>query len=209
VKAFNLSVDEFLKQASSAAPTPGGGSVAALAGALGASMVSMVANLTTGRERFKNVEKEVVELRDLAVFLIGDYQRMAEADIDAFLKLMDAFKLPKEDETERTERAAEISRRAVQATEVPLAIAEAGLKTLGLARRIATIGNRNAASDAGVAACLAEAAVAGALLNVDINLPLVNDQDYRARTVFRRNTLAEEATQLRSVVLRTVAERMS
>jgi formiminotetrahydrofolate cyclodeaminase len=172
-------------------------------------MVSMVANLTTGRERFKNVEKEVVELRDLAVFLIGDYQRMAEADIDAFLKLMDAFKLPKEDETERTERAAEISRRAVQATEVPLAIAEAGLKTLGLARRIATIGNRNAASDAGVAACLAEAAVAGALLNVDINLPLVNDQDYRARTVFRRNTLAEEATQLRSVVLRTVAERMS
>lgn len=209
MKAFNLSVDEFLKQASSAAPTPGGGSVAALAGALGASMVSMVANLTTGRERFKNVEKEVVELRDLAVFLIGDYQRMAEADIDAFLKLMDAFKLPKEDETERTERAAEISRRAVQATEVPLAIAEAGLKTLGLARRIATIGNRNAASDAGVAACLAEAAVAGALLNVDINLPLVNDQDYRARTVFRRNTLAEEATQLRSVVLRTVAERMS
>jgi methenyltetrahydrofolate cyclohydrolase len=209
VKAFNLSVDEFLKQASSAVPTPGGGSVAALAGALGASMVSMVANLTTGRERFKSVEKEVIELRDLAVFLIGEYKRMAEADIDAFSKLMDAFKLPKEDEIERTERTAEISRRAVQATEVPLAIAEAGLKTLGLAKRIATIGNRNAASDAGVAACLAEAAVAGALLNGDINLPLVNDREYRERTLFRRNSLAEEATQLRSAVLRTVAERMS
>lgn len=209
MKAFNLSVDEFLKQASSAAPTPGGGSVSALAGALGASMVSMVANLTTGRERFKNVEREVIELRDLAVFLIGDYQRMAEADIEAFSKLMDAFKMPKDTETERTERTEEIGRRAVQATEVPLAIAEAGLKTLGLARRVATIGNRNAASDAGVAACLAEAAVAGALLNVDINLPLVNDEEYRERTLFRRNALAEEAAQLRREVLRTVAERIS
>jgi len=208
VKTFSLSVDEFLKQASSAAPTPGGGSVAALAGALGASMVSMVANLTTGRERFRDVESEVIELRDLAVFLIEEFRRLAGADMEAFTGLMDAFRMPKGTEAERTERSREISRSALEATEVPLAIAEAALKTLGLARRIVTIGNKNAASDAGVAACLAEAAVTGALLNVDINLPLVDDEDYRQRCLTKRNTMVKEATELRTEVLRTVARKM-
>lgn len=208
MNVFRLPVEEFLKQAASAEPTPGGGGVAALAGALGASMVSMVANLTTGRERFREVEARVVELRDQAGGLMKEFQRLARADIEAFSRLMAAFRMPKETEEERSCRAVAIRAAARTATDVPLAVAENALKTLRLARSIAEIGNQNAASDAGVAACMAEAAVTAALLNVDINLPLVGDDDYRSASATARDAMLAEAAALRADVLEVVRKKI-
>ncbi len=205
---FALPVEDFLLQAASAEPTPGGGGVAALAGALGASMVSMVANLTTGRERFREVEERVTELRAEAEFLMKEFQRLAQADVEAFSQLMAAFRLPKTTDEERTGRALAISTAARAATDVPLAVAENALKTLGAARSVAEIGNENAASDAGVAACMAEAAVTAALLNVDINLPLVGDDEYRSAAVTVRDKMLAEAAALRDEVLQVVKKKI-
>lgn len=208
MNAFKLPVKDFLKRAASAEPTPGGGSVAALAGALGASMVSMVAGLTIGRERFREVEKQAVGLRDRAEVLMVEFAELADADVRAFSGLMEAFRLPRATAAERARRTGAIRAAARTATDVPLAVAGKALRALGLARSIAVIGNENAASDAGIAAVMAEAAVTAALLNVDINLPLVGDGEYRRDCTAAAKSMRTEAATLKAEVLEAVRNKM-
>lgn len=205
---FELTVDEFLRRAASDEPTPGGGGVAALAGALGASMVSMVANLTAGRERFRGVEAQVAALRDEAGVLMTDFKNLAHADMRAFARLMDAFRLPRATAAQRAERAGTIREAAREATDVPLVVAEKALRTLELARAIAAVGNPNAVSDAGIAACMAEAAATAALLNVDINLPLVDQDEYRRAGVAARESIQARVAALKVEVLDIVRRRI-
>lgn len=167
----DLSLRELTDRLASREPVPGGGSAAALAGAMGASLVSMVAELTIGRPDAVNLEPELLDLRDAALFRRDELLDLAEADAAAYAAVVAARRMPRESEAERELRAEAMRTTIVTAAEVPLRTARVAAEVLDMARRIAPIGNPNAVSDAGVAAQLAAAAIRGALLNVRINLP--------------------------------------
>ncbi|HET6380363.1 MAG TPA: cyclodeaminase/cyclohydrolase family protein [candidate division Zixibacteria bacterium] len=166
-----LPVSELLARLATRDPVPGGGSAAALAGATGAALVSMVVELTSGRpeaadreERLRDIGRESAERR-------ATLERLAEEDADAYRAVIEARRLPRSTDEEKAARQTALNTATRRATEVPLRTAQAAARVVELAREIAVIGNRHAVSDAGVAALLAAAAVRGAALNVRINLP--------------------------------------
>jgi formiminotetrahydrofolate cyclodeaminase len=176
-----LTVQDFVEQLASASPTPGGGSASALAGAMAAAMVEMAANLTIGREKFRDVEQEMRivlgragELRDLMLAAVDE-------DTDAFDEVSAAYKMPKDTDAEKTARTAAIQQALKGATEVPLRVAKAAMETYQLAQIAMEKANPNVASDARVALLLAEAAREGARANVDINLGMIKDEAFLAR----------------------------
>lgn len=164
-------VSDLLERLSSSAPVPGGGSAAALAGALGASLVAMVCELTVGRAAYADAEPIAREAGEAARELRDELMELAERDAAAYDAVVRARKLPRESEAQQAARSAAIDAASVIAAEVPLQVARVAVRVLDLAERIAPVGNRNAVSDAGVAALLAAAAIRGAVLNVRINLP--------------------------------------
>lgn len=175
-----LSVGDLLERLSSSDPVPGGGSAAALAGAMGASLVGMVAELTVGRADYAEADGLSREIRDAAAPLRVELLDLAERDSVAYDAFVRARRLPRDTDEQRARRREAMDAAIVQSAQVPLRSARAAVTVLELARRIAPIGNRNAVSDAGVAALLASAAVRGAILNVRINLPLLpHDHDLR------------------------------
>lgn len=167
----DLSFKELTARLASREPIPGGGSAAALAGAMGAALVAMVAELTIGRPDAASHEEILHELRDGAVVRRGALLDLAEEDAEAYAAVVAARRLPRETDPQREARAEAMRISMVAAAEVPLRTATVAAEVLDLAQRIAPISNPNAVSDAGVAAQLASASVRGALLNVRINLP--------------------------------------
>ncbi|MDD2420925.1 MAG: cyclodeaminase/cyclohydrolase family protein [Heliobacteriaceae bacterium] len=203
-KAFR----EVIAVSASSQPTPGGGSVSAMTGSFAAAMVAMVANLTVGKEKFKDVEPQVQGLLTKVNAVIGRLEDLVRQDMAAFAAYMAVFKLPKETAEEKAARAQALQDAAKEATEVPLAIAEACLAILQAAAELAPIGNKMAISDAGVGAYLAEASLKSALLSVDINLPVIKDAGYVAAATARRDALIAEAGQLKDKAVTVVAERL-
>lgn len=168
-------VAEWLDALASDAPAPGGGAAAALGGALGAALVSMVARFTTGRAAYAAVAEEVATTLEDSERLRAELTELAEADAVAYRGVAAAYRLPRHDEEARTARSVAIQAALADATEVPLQIAEACQATVMLAQRIAEIGNHTVRTDAGAAALLAHAAQQAALLNVRANLALMHD----------------------------------
>ena len=204
-----LSLRELLDRLSSSDPVPGGGSAAALAGAMGASLVSMVAALTVGRAEYAEVDAIVREIGEAASSLRDELIELAERDSDAYQAVVTARRLPRESDEQRSARARAMSSAVVQAAEVPLRTARVARQALKLAGRIAPIGNRNAVSDAGVAALLAAAAIRGAILNVRINLPyLPEDAPIRGEAGAELSRLEQEVTTLEAAALTDVATRI-
>ncbi len=166
-----LPVDGFAEALASDAPTPGGGSASALAGALAAGLVAMVARLTPG------------ELDDVAAegdALRAELLTLVDEDAAAFDAVMAAFRLPKETPEQQAGRSEAVQAAYRGAVEPPLRVCMRTVRVLELALRVAGNGNPNAVSDAGVAALLASAALEGAGLNVQINLGSIKDEAYRA-----------------------------
>ena len=176
----DLTVGALIERLASHQPVPGGGSASALAAAMGAALVAMVAELTIGRPEAAEHEEAIRELRAAAQQRCAELLDLAERDATAYQAVVVARRLPKNSEPEREARAAMLRSAMVEAARVPLMAATAAADVLDLAGRIAPIGNRNAVSDAGVAAQLAAAGLRGALLNVRINLPyLAADEPLR------------------------------
>lgn len=173
----DLSVHAFLERLGSSDPVPGGGSAAALAAAMGAALVAMVAELTAGRPAYAEHEATIDELRNGATERQAELLALAQQDADAYDAVVRARRLPKESEAEVAARNAGLAVAMREAARIPLRVAVVAAEVLGLAERIAPIGNRNAVSDAGVAAQLAAAGLRGAVLNVRINLPYLADDD--------------------------------
>jgi len=169
-------VSNFLDELASDAPTPGGGSVAALAGALGAALVSMVSNLTLGKEKYKGVEEEVKKILGYSERLRYDLSQLIEEDIKAFNNFMATYKMPKETEEEKRIRSEKIQQNLVAAAKVPLQVAFKCLDIFSLSEEIAQKGNPNIISDVGVAILLAEAGLESAILNIKINLKMIKDE---------------------------------
>lgn len=207
-EVWDWSFRKVVEVSASDSPTPGGGSVSALVASLGAAMVSMVANLTVGKEKYKDVEPEVKEILASIQGVIKRLEDLVDQDIQEFSNFMAVLKLPKD--TEEQKRAREEKRQAAlqSATDTPLTIAATCLEALKLAHRLAPIGNKGAISDVGVAAYVAEAALNAALLSVDINLPGITDQAYVQKAGAERERLVREAARLKAEAVATVQERL-
>jgi formiminotetrahydrofolate cyclodeaminase len=206
---IGLSIRELAASLSSSAPVPGGGSAAAVAGALGASLVAMVAALTAGRAGYESVDDEVRSIATEAAGLRDRLLELAERDSEAYDAVMRARRLPKETEDERAVRKAAMADSFVLAAQVPLETARTAAQVVELAARIAPVGNPNAASDAGVAAQLASAAVRGAILNVRINLPyLPAEASISAEAPAELARLEASAVEVEAGALSSVAARL-
>ena len=168
----------FLDQVASAEPAPGGGSVAALSGALGASLVAMVCRLTIGKKGYESVSAEMQTILPHAEKLQNELCDLMQADTDAYARVMDAYKMPKTTDADKTVRARAIQDGLEEASDIPLRVAELCAQVLELARPIAARGNKNAASDGGVGALMAEAGLRGAAFNVTINLGAITDESF-------------------------------
>lgn len=169
---------DFLDKLASSAPEPGGGSASALAASIGAALVSMVANLTVGKQKYADVQDQIKELVDNSEKVRGELQSLVQKDTEVYGVLAAAFKMPRETDSEKAERDQAIQNACKEATMVPYAIAEQCLEVAKLSEVAADIGNVNAVSDAGVAALLAEAAAQCAALNVKINLGTIKDEAF-------------------------------
>lgn len=172
------SLNAFLDELASSSPAPGGGSVAALSGALGAALTSMVCNLTVGKKKYADVEDEMKNVLAQSEHLREQFTELIERDTVAFNKVMEAFALPKETEPQKALRAAAIREATKEATLVPLEVMKHCIDALALAQAVAAKGNANSVTDAGVSALMLHAAVEGAALNVRTNLNSLNDPEF-------------------------------
>jgi formiminotetrahydrofolate cyclodeaminase len=167
----DLSMNAVLERLGSSDPVPGGGSASALAAAMAAALVAMVAELTIGRPEYAEHEAAIRKLRFDALDRRAELLSLAQQDADAYDAVVRARRMPKESEAERKARSDALGKAMIEAARAPMRAAVVASEVLDLAERIAPIGNRNAVSDAGVAALLAAAGLRGAVLNVRINLP--------------------------------------
>jgi len=168
----------FLDDLASSSPAPGGGSVAALAGALGSALTAMVCNLTIGKKKYAAVEEEMKKILHQAEEMRVLFTALIDKDTEAFNKVMEAFGLPKDTEPQKALRSAAIREATKEATNVPLEVMKHCIDALALAQQVAASGNVNSISDAGVSAYMLHAAVEGAALNVRINLNNLNDSEF-------------------------------
>lgn len=171
-------ISEFLNELASSSPAPGGGSVSALAGALGSALISMVGNLTIGKKKYAEVEAEMKNVINESEKLRGKLATLIDKDTDAFNLVMAAFSMPKETDDQKTARAAAIESATKEATMVPLEVMHVCLDAVTLSEAVARKGNTNALSDAGVSALLLRAGCRGAYYNVKINLSSLKDPTF-------------------------------
>jgi len=191
----------YLDDAASNKPAPGGGSVSAAAGALGAALVSMVCNLTRGREKFAAVEDQVQALVIKSEAARVQLERLLQDDTTAYNGVIVAYKMPKETEAEQAARTAAIQAGLIVAADVPLEICRVALEVCRLSKTAAAVGNPQAVTDAGIGAILGEAAVVGAALNVRINLGSIKDAAYVDAAASEIDAIQGEAAALRAEVL--------
>ena len=196
-----LTVGRFLEETASRSPAPGGGSVSALAGALGCALAEMVACLTSG-EKYIDVAEEMArtgaKARECRMKLLECMQR----DTDSFNGCMKAFSMPKSTDAERKVRSEAIQAALKTAAAVPLETAATASEVLDMARTVLEHGNSSAASDAIVCALLARDAVFGALLNVRINLGSIKDPGYLADMAAKVDELRRLTAEKAARVLR-------
>ena len=185
MKFEDFKVGEFLDELASDSPAPGGGSVAAGCGALGAALVSMVSSLTIGREKHRDRWPLREEVRSKSESLRSEFVKLMNDDTDAFNAFIAATKMPKGTAEEGEARSAAIQRASKAVTEIPLRVLELSAEAASLAVKAASSGNPNAASDAGCAALLSEAAGKSAAYNVRINLPGIKDEGFASAARLR------------------------
>ncbi len=207
-KLVNMSVYDFAEELSRDSPAPGGGSVAALAGAMGASLASMVANLTYGKKKYREVWDDMLRIGERAQGLKYRFLELIDKDTEAFDAFMAAMKLPKKTEEEKRIRELEIERATKKAIEIPLATLRLSTEIVKLADELAEKGNRNAISDAGVAALSAYTTAYGAYLNVLINLTGLSDEEYRKRVREEADRILQEVEQGKDRVMEKVLREM-
>lgn len=200
-----MPVCDFVDELSSESPAPGGGSVAALCGALSAALASMVANLTYGKKGFTDLNDEMSAIAAEAQTLKAKFLQAIDADTDAFNKIAEARRLPKDSEKSTALRNQAIDDANKTATLIPYSVLDLSYESLQLAAKVSTKGNPNTLSDAGVAGLTARAAGEGAFYNVLINLREISDQNFKkdlhAKAERRINTLRELSRQLHNEIL--------
>ncbi len=201
-------LNSFLEELASNAPAPGGGSVAALAGALGAALTSMVCNVTFGKKKYAGVEQELRGVLAKSEELRKTFARLIDRDTQAFNKVMEAYGLPKDNDQQKALRSAAIQETTKEAVLVPFEVMSHVIDALALARIVAEKGNVNAASDAGVSALMLYAAGEGAALNVRINLNSITDTEFVGWKSEQVTSLLRTGTSKLEEILRITEKRI-
>ncbi len=198
----------FMDKLASKSPEPGGGSVAALTGALGAALVSMVSNLTLGKEKYLSVQPQIEVLLKESEKLREEMQGLIQKDTEAYGALSAVYKMPKSTDGEKAARAAKMQEALKKACQVPFEIGLKSLEVAKLAERAADIGNVAAVSDAGVAVLLAQACAQSAALNVKINVNSIKDEAYNKDTWGRMQEVLKQVAALETSVMATTYKKM-
>jgi formiminotetrahydrofolate cyclodeaminase len=201
-------IRHFLDKLASKSPEPGGGSVAALTGSLGAGLVSMVCSLTLGKEKYKDVQPQVEALIKESEKLRIEMQDLIQKDTEVYGGLSEVYKMPKNTDAEKAARTAKMQEALKKACQVPFEIGLKSLEVARLAQRAAEIGNVAAVSDAGVAVLLAQACAQSAALNVKINVNSIKDDAYNKETWSRMETVLKQVAALEKTVMETTYRKM-
>jgi formiminotetrahydrofolate cyclodeaminase len=197
---MDMSIKNFLSLLSSDAPAPGGGSVSALNGALGAALLSMVCRLSVGRKELDQYEEELLSALETAEKIRNELTTLVDLDTTAFNQVMNAFKMPKITDQEKSMRAEAIQNAFNTATEVPLKIARLCYSLLELSLSISQKSNSNTFSDLGVSTQCFYSAIIGALMNVEINTPRINDKVYVSNIENEINLLRSNVESLKAEI---------
>ena len=210
MKLTDKPVTNFLDELASSAPAPGGGSVAAVSGALGAALVSMVCNLTLGKKAYADVQDDISDLLAQSEALRQELTDLLEDDVAAYTGYSKAAKMPRDTDEEKADRAKVMEEALKVATDVPLRIAETAVKVMDLCMPAAEKGNKWAVSDAGVAVLMAEAALRSAALNVLINLGsfALKDEEFKADRRAKLESLLEGKGVMRDEIYDYVVSRL-
>lgn len=202
------SIQQFLDELASKAPTPGGGSAAAIMGAMGAALVSMVCNLTMGKKNYEAVEDDMKEVLERAENLRERLTDMIRADVEAFDRVMAAYGLPKDSDEQRQARSQAIQEALKTATDVPLQCARASAEVVELSRAVAEKGNRNVVSDAGVAVVAGYAALRSAALNVHVNTAAIKDEAFVSSRLEELGSILARANEANEEIYRIVTGKL-
>ena len=205
---INEPLSYFMDQLASNSPTPGGGSVAALTGAMGAALVSMVSNLTLNKEKYKDVQPQIEILVKNSEKLRHEMQDLIQKDIDVFGSLSQVYAMPKTNDAEKAARTQKMQEVLKLACQVPFEIGLKSLDIVKLAQTAAEIGNTQAVSDAGVAALLANACVQSAALNVKININSIKDAAYNEATWSKMQDTLNQVDAVQKNVLKITYQKM-
>ena len=201
-------INDFLTTLSSSSPTPGGGSASALIGAISSALVSMVASLTVGKEKYKGSWRKMEKALQQAKLLQSQFLFLAECDIQAFNEFMKALRLPKVSEEEKALRATAIETAAKNASLVPLGIAEMCVDVAELSLLTAKFGNKMAGTDAAIAALLADATARSARYNVLVNLPMISDTNFVATVKEKLSIALQKVSEISNQTVSIIDEQM-
>ncbi len=203
-----MKTSELVHEVSRDTPAPGGGSIAALSGSLGAALASMVSNLTIGKKGYEAVQDDLLALAEKAQVIKDQLLVAVDADTDAFNDYMTATRLPKSTAAEKEKRSAAIQAGLKTAVNVPLTTAQLSFQAMEVCAEAAEKGNVNSVTDAGVGAQTAYGGVVGAVLNVLINLPQITDADYKKEMKATCSDLQNKAKKLLEKTLKEVNEKI-
>ncbi|MFX0124291.1 MAG: cyclodeaminase/cyclohydrolase family protein [Candidatus Hodarchaeota archaeon] len=203
---INLTVTEFIEEVASDKPAPGGGSVSALGGALGAALAVLVGKTTVGKEKFAEVQTEMEKVVSRGTELHQRLSEMVDEDTRAFNEILKAYRMPKDRSEDRLKA---IQNALVGAAEVPLEVAKLSLEALDLILAVAERGNKNAITDAGVAALFADSAVRGAIFNVKINTLSIKDEEIKTQFKHDTKEILAQLDSKREAIIKVVEAELS
>jgi glutamate formiminotransferase/formiminotetrahydrofolate cyclodeaminase len=204
-----MTVADFTHEVSRESPAPGGGSIAALAGALGASLFSMVSNLTASKPRSEKIDQVLFEIAEKAQNLKDELIKAVDDDTNAFNQYMEARRLPKKTEEEKAARNRAMLDGLKEAVKVPLNTARLSLEALKLAKTVASVGNPNSITDVGVGAHIARTGVIGGIYNVLINLKDIEDAEFNSAMKNECELLRAEADSLIEEIEKEIMSKIS
>ena len=207
-RLIDLTCKGFAAETASESPAPGGGSISAYMGALGAALGTMVANLSSHKAGWDDRWEEFSDWADRGQALLAELLHLVDEDTEAFNRIMAVFAMPKSTDEEKAARSAALQEATLYATEVPLRTMKAAVRVFPLVRAMAETGNPNSVSDAGVGALAARSAVLGACLNVKINAAGLKDRKRAGALVAEAESIAADAVRLETEVLAIVEEKI-
>jgi len=205
---IKMNLQEFANETASESPAPGGGSISAYMGALGVSLATMVANLSSHKKGWDSRWEEFSNWAEKGQYYKDALLNMVDEDTNAFNKIMDAFSLPKTNDAEKSARNQAIQDATRYAIEVPFKVMNLAFNSMEIIKAMAEIGNPNSVTDAGVGALAARSAVIGAFLNVKINATGLNDKTFVEETLAKGKNIEQKAIELEQEILTLVNSKI-
>ena len=207
-KLIDLNLSNFANETASESPAPGGGSISAYCGVLGVSLATMVANLSAHKRGWDDRWEEFSNWAEKGMKYQKELLQLVDEDTDSFNKIMEAFRMPKDNESDIKIRDEAIQIATKYAIQVPFNVMQVALNSMEVVKKMAEIGNPNSVTDAGVGALCARTAVLGAFLNVKINCADCNDKEFVNKTLKQGNKMIKHAQKIEDEVLKIVSSKI-